>query len=720
MRNIPPTPANYAQRSGRAGRGGRPAIITAFSAQGNVHDRYFFKRHKEMIAGAVLPARVDLKNQELVQAHLHSTWLARVGIKLGNSISGILDFDNKELPIRDDYRAETHKEEYIELALDDAKGIIERAPEIKTSWWYSDNWLEDMVKSSPRDFDEAFERWRELYRAACLLRDEAGAVINSPSQPKRAKEEAIRREMEARREVILLLNETRRHEESDFYPYRYLASEGFLPGYNFPRLPVRAFVSTGDTTQSIDRYKFLGLTEFGPGNVIYHEGKKHRVNSIVMPAKGIDERLTKALLCNECGYVHDRRSLGVDNCEHCGTTLNASNSDFPQKLLEQPAVRTRISERVSSDEEERVRSGYVTSTHFRFPSGVEPKKLRLVDNGGVALLEIQSAPAAEIWRINHGWRRGQSNGFQLDPETGRWGSRAVDHVPGEEDDPDTPMALTGVKPYVTDSRNLMLIRPLGDDRSDEFLYSLLYSLQRGIQFHYQIEEQEISAELIGTGDNRRLFMWEAVEGGTGAWERMVEEPDAFAEVAKEALRICHFNPDTGDEEKGHDHAICAVACYECLLSYSNQLQQRFLDRNLTKDFLLKMTTAHTEVITQGRTREEQYEWLLGLADSSLEKEFLRALYNGGFNLPYNAQKRPTEQVGVQPDFYYERINIAGVCIFVDGPAHDATEAMAHDAEVRGQLEDLRFRVIGIRHDKSVQDQIGEHPDIFGQRHDSAL
>ena len=26
---------------------------------------------------------------------------------------------------------------------------------------------------------------------------------------------------------------------ADFNPYRYLASEGFLPGYSFPRLPHR-------------------------------------------------------------------------------------------------------------------------------------------------------------------------------------------------------------------------------------------------------------------------------------------------------------------------------------------------------------------------------------------------------------------------------------------------------------------------------------------------
>lgn len=36
---------------------------------------------------------------------------------------------------------------------------------------------------------------------------------------------------------VIIDNVTR--EEGDFYPYRYLASEELLPGYNFPALPVR-------------------------------------------------------------------------------------------------------------------------------------------------------------------------------------------------------------------------------------------------------------------------------------------------------------------------------------------------------------------------------------------------------------------------------------------------------------------------------------------------
>src|SRR4029077_2861644 len=101
-----------------------------------------------------------------------------------------------------------------------------------------ETWLDTVLREAPTRFDEAFNRWRELFRAATRQ------LIDAQTAPRRARQrdeqdDARRREDEALRQRNLLLQLNTTKEESDFYPYRYLANEGFLPGYGFPALPVR-------------------------------------------------------------------------------------------------------------------------------------------------------------------------------------------------------------------------------------------------------------------------------------------------------------------------------------------------------------------------------------------------------------------------------------------------------------------------------------------------
>ena len=72
MRNVPPSPANYVQRAGRAGRrAGSPALVVTF-AQRRSHDLQFFDQPKAMIDGNVAAPVVTVENAAIVRRHLNA------------------------------------------------------------------------------------------------------------------------------------------------------------------------------------------------------------------------------------------------------------------------------------------------------------------------------------------------------------------------------------------------------------------------------------------------------------------------------------------------------------------------------------------------------------------------------------------------------------------------------------------------------------------------
>lgn len=721
MRNVPPNPANYAQRSGRAGRSGQPAFISTYCSTGSGHDQYFYRKQADMVAGVVSPPRLDLGNEELIKSHIRAIWVAQTGIggHLTGSIDRILDLSDNALPIKEEIKNQIDLSEVkIKKCIDDGQNIIEQSKEdIDSSGWYSDEWLDSVVRSSAKEFDDAFDRWRELYRLADKQLHEALDTIRNAHRDRLSKDEKIKAEArlhEAQRQKDLLCNMVSSRDDSDFYPYRYLASEGFLPGYNFPRLPVRAFIRSSQDGEYLSRSRFLALSEYGPRNIIYHEGRKYRVVRSLLPAGDTESRFTRAKICIPCGTFHTGDNLNVDICEHCGEALNAENSEFLPNLFEMTTVATQRTDRITCDEDERVRQGYDITTHYRFSrkDGLEHRKsAEVIGSNGGQLLKLDYAPSAYVWRINRKWRRGKETGFTLDLTRGIWDKKVGDIEDTALDaGKEQENVRTGVQPFVHDTKNILLVYlPNGMAIVDNHLANLQHALQKAISISYQVDESEISSERIGEGDKRGILFWEVTDGGMGVLERLIEEPDAISEMAKVALEFCHFKLETGEENK--DDIECARACYDCLLSYRNQRDHIVLDRHLIKEQLLGFKDSVTKKTYGKRTYDEQYEWLRQQTDSrsELEKKFLDYLYRSGRRLPDFAQKT-VSNYPTRPDFYYED---GYVCVYCDGTPHDKEDQKKEDEKIRTDLMNKGYRVVVIRFDKDFGSQVEESNDVFG-------
>jgi Lhr-like helicase len=624
LRNVPPTPANYAQRSGRAGRSGQAALVLTYCSSQGPHDQYFFRDPKAMVHGEVRPPLLDLANRELVESHLQAVWLACTEEPLDRSIANLLVLDDptRERPLRPEVREPMEKPQVRTHALTRIKSVLDLLKDDLTAAdapWYPgrEAFAEAVVSGALGRFGDAFDRWRVLLAAAEAQRDAARKTMDNFSAPQAEKNAAKSRQAQAFDQITLLQKGTSTT-SSDFYTYRYLATEGFLPGYNFPRLPLMAYVPAtadgGGRQTFLQRPRFLALSEFGPRSLVYHEGRAYRVVRAML-SLGKKENATPdaklptetVRICKTCGAGHFSESVSV--CHACSASLG--DAEIVNFVFRIENVATQPAERITANDEERQRQGFELQTTFEWAVRDQLPDVRrgaATDAAG-AVLQLAYGPGATITRLNKGLRRRANRkqlGFRIDPVSGYW-AKNEDEEP-EQADP-TLVPKQWIVPSVQDRKNALLVQPIGTEWEEETIATLQHAVLRGIEGVFQLEEGEVLAEPMPSRDDRNGFLlYEATEGGAGVLTRLVSEAGTVAEVAREALRVMHFDIDgaaglPADESGLADlpETSCVAACYRCLMSYYNQPDHELIDRRdrAARAILLRLARSTTTGVAAG-------------------------------------------------------------------------------------------------------------------------
>jgi Lhr-like helicase len=716
MRNVPPTPANYAQRGGRAGRSGQAALVITYCTNMSPHDQWYFNHKTDMIYGVIKPPLFDLNNRDLVKCHIHSMWLSSLNLDLQDGIKEVLNLDEEKYPIKDEIKDILNNRLAKDKTLDQTLVLLNELRALFGSKgnWLTDEWGVSVVNESPAEFDKAFDRWRNLYDATQKQIVEAQKQIRSHAISQKERFNAQRREGDASRQLNILLSKNNR-QNSDFYIYRYLAGQGFLPGYNFPRLPLMAWIPGGKIPKAgmienpgtmVSRPRFLAITEFGPLSLIYHEGRTFRVVKAKLSSGSSGAAITgdrlptrTALICPKCGHGHINEA-GTDEivlarCLYCNAELTA-DARVPN-LYRIETVETKPVERITTNDEDRKRQGYELQTMFSldFQNGRKPDEdTSSVLYGGAKIGELRYSPSAYIWKINKGWKRRKNKnviGFEINPLSGKW-SKTEDTDPEDQDTDDESyddrVSPQRIVPFVEDNRNILILS-FENELQIEAMATLQAALKRGIEVVYELEESEIAVEpLPSTEDRRRLLFYEASEGGAGVLVDLASSKERLSQIAGKALEIMHYtfsetisNPGDLKEE---ENKICVAGCYQCLLSYYNQPEHSIIDRRNKKALEILIALYRGEVVSEGKPtgKNSELEAFLTVQLYKLPDEYDVQVKDGTANGIYKMDK---------------------ILLYFEEP----------DESIKTYADDRAYRVAVIGRNKDEwEDTFNKHPDIL--------
>lgn len=695
LRNVPPSPANYAQRAGRAGRSGQPSLIAVFAGVGfarGPHDQYFYRFPEKMIAGAIAAPRFRLDNQALIWAHVHSLVLETMGLAGAERLPGkprdLMNLDAEGFPLYPEW--ESAYRAGIERYGDTVVAAVEEAfaDEMERCEWFDRDFVRQAVRGFVDDLDEALDRWRVEYQRLDEEREALNRLLGR---------ERVDAALNRRRVVVEGKLQAMREGEGDWYLYRYLGGEGFLPGYAFP--PEATVLSFDDREDDLARDPAIALTEYAPGNFVYYRGERYEVTHARPRTRQMQPDVEPVAICPACSRAY----VGSDETRRpaclCGQDLSGIH---PRQALPLPDVYAQRRARITADEEERLRLGYVLTEHY-MPGGRRfvYRVLATNETAERRAFTLTLEHDGRILLLNRGVREreGEPRGFTLCGRCHRWlmGKNAdEEHVGTPTRRGECPQSaraddLLGhlwlMKTLRSDLALLDVPLPEGVE-AETFYTTLLHTWLRALMVAFNLDDSELAGFLAPGPDDEtpwRIVLYETSVGGSGVLASLAE-PGRLEMAVRRARELLHESDPQGG---------CERACYDCLLSFYNQRVHELLDRTRVLPALQAIEGLEVEPIAQPSTGPS-FEELEAGCQSDLERRVLVAIRDRGLPLPDAAQRTiydGDEPIAIADFFYAPR-----VVVFVDGSPHYRDYIAAGDQRKRMRLKALGHRIVVIRAD----------------------
>lgn len=554
MRNMPPTPSNYIQRAGRAGRRSDSTAFSLTYAKRRPHDLFYFKDPVKMVSGVIKPPKFEIKNHKIILRHMNSVAIAAFWKEnpdyFGSCESFFFNKKNSGTAAFKQYLSRKPNS-----LLEALKTVVpqELHQKLGVDDW---SWVDKLLSNTYGSLAIATEK---------IEKDIEALEVNM-QESSRCKEFATAKKMQETIKTLM-----------DRQIIGYLSQNNVIPKYGFPVdvIELQTYHYPQGKTIELSRDMKIALSEYAPESQVIADGYVW-TSRYIKRRQGKEFPKNRFVICNRCGYfassLEERSEKELpEACPVCGEQYNYVGSyitpefgmigDSPVKPSAKKPTKT-------------------FSSRYYFSSKIngDPQSNTSHENIGGLDLSISSSEGT-LAVINNAGGKGfsvcRNCGFALvgkDEKLEKHSDPLGKKCKGLFD----RRIVLGYE-FLTDILEISF-----DDYCNEtdasLWYSLLYGILEGISSTLEIDRTDINGVFRYKPNYLpTLVLFDSVPGGAGHVRRVVHER-RLGEILLETLRIVE-NCDCGKENEGK------ASCYGCLRNYSNQFFHEILDRSKVIGFL---------------------------------------------------------------------------------------------------------------------------------------